>query len=140
MRLTKFSGSDRWRYLQRFRGWNTTPGCEGVDVKRLKIINNRPRQDCLNTDGLTGWNTKIRIDHCLFHTGDDIFAVKSTDYGIEPADCCDITVSRLLAINNSATAKIGTETLGARMGNSLSDIFAVHTARLVVLMPTIRRR
>ena len=123
--------------------WNTTPRhCHQVNVERLKIINNRPRQDCLNTDGLNPDGCQhVTIEHCLFHTGDDAVAVKSTNYGCEPADCCDISVRGLLAINNSATAKIGTETMGAKMERiSFENIIAVRTARLVVLTPMITRR
>lgn len=117
-------------------GWNTTPRhCENVTVKRLKIFNNRPALSCINTDGLNPDGCQnVTIDHCLFHTGDDAVAVKSTNYGGEPADCCDITVRDLLAINNSATAKIGTETMAGRMERiHFERITAVRTDRLVAL-------
>ena len=75
------------------------------------------------------------IDYCLFHTGDDAVAVKTSQKGDKPtADCSDITVRDLLAINNSATAKIGTETMGGRMERiHFERVCAVRTVRLVAL-------
>ena len=60
-------------------------------------------------------------NHPLLYTGDDAVAVKSTNYGGEVRNCCDITVTDLLAINNSATAKVGTETMAEKMGTSISS-------------------
>ena len=117
-------------------GWNTTPRhCRHVSIERLKIFNNRPLISCINTDGCNPDGCQdVRIDHCLMHTGDDAVAVKSTNYGGDAQDCHDIAVTDLLAINNSATAKVGTETMAARMYNiSFTDVCAVNTCRLVGL-------
>jgi hypothetical protein len=117
-------------------GWNTTPRhCRNVLVRRLKIMNNRPKTSCINTDGCNPDGCQnVHIDHCMFHTGDDAVAVKSTNYGGEAKDCCDIRVTDLIAVNNSSTAKIGTETMANRMERiSFERIFAVRTTRLAAL-------
>lgn len=117
--------------------WNThLRGCEDVEVTRLKILNNRPPVGFINTDGLNpDCCRRVAIRQCLMHTGDDAVAVKSCgeDDGLL-GDVADIVVSDLLAINNSATAKIGTETCAARMERiRFERIDAVHTARLCVI-------
>jgi hypothetical protein len=115
-------------------GWNTIPRhCDDVRVHRLKIMCNRPRISCINTDGCNPDGCQgVTIDHCFFHTGDDAVAVKATDYGGEARDCTDVRVTDLLAVNNSATAKIGTETRASRMADiSFERVCAVRTARLV---------
>ena len=118
-------------------GWSTCPyNCEDVSIKRLKIFNNRPVLKCLNTDGVNpDCSRRVTIEDCVFHTGDDAVAVKTSQKGDQPAaDCTDITVRDLLAINNSATAKIGTETMGARMERiHFERITAVRTVRLIAL-------
>lgn len=117
-------------------GWNTTPRhCEDVHIQGVKVLNNRPRWSCINTDGINPDGCRrVRIEDCVMHTGDDAVAVKSTDYGGETQDTEDITVTNLLAFNNSATAKVGTETRAARMENiRFEKILAVHTARLCVI-------
>ena len=65
------------------------------------------------------------------HTGDDAVAVKASNFTGPAPDCCDIVVINLLAINNSSTAKVGTETVGAHMERiSFKNVCAVRTVRL----------
>ena len=116
-------------------GWNLTPRhCDNVAIRRVKLLNNRPIYDCMNTDGCNPDGCQgVHIDHCFMHTGDDAVAVKSTNYGGKTRNCSDITVTDLLAINNSATAKVGTETMADKMERiHFERIDAVLTARLVV--------
>ena len=117
--------------------WNThLRGCEDVIIHRLKVLNNRPRIGFVNTDGVNpDCCRRVDISHCLMHTGDDAVAVKSCEEGDDLlGDVADITVSDLLAINNSATAKIGTETHATRMQRiRFTRIDAVHTARACVI-------
>ena len=123
-----FSGSCNWNTHLR--------GCEDVLVNRLKVLNNRPQIGFINTDGLNpDCCRRVTIQHCLMHTGDDAVAVKSCgDEDGWLGDVADITVTDLLAINNSATAKIGTETCAARMERiRFERIDAVRTARLCVI-------
>jgi hypothetical protein len=114
--------------------WNThLRACEEVLVRRLKVLNNRPMMVCINTDGVNpDCSRRVSIEHCLMHTGDDAVAVKSCDHGDgRLRDVADITVTDLLAINNSTTAKIGTETCAAVMERiRFVRIDAVRTARL----------
>ena len=118
-------------------GWNTTlRHCTDVVCHRLKILNNRPTLDCINTDGINPVSSsRVQIAHCLMHTGDDAVAVKSLPTGDLPAaDVADITVTDLLAINNSSTAKIGTETMASVMERiRFERIDAVRTWRLIVI-------
>ncbi|MCH8475328.1 MAG: hypothetical protein LAT55_08890 [Opitutales bacterium] len=123
-----FSGSCNWNTHLR--------GCEEVEINRLKVLNNRPLVGHVNTDGVNpDCCRRVTIHHCLMHTGDDAVAVKSC--GTEDGwlgDVADITVTDLIAINNSATAKIGTETCAARMERiRFERIDAVRTARLCVI-------
>jgi hypothetical protein len=117
--------------------WNThLRACEDVVVRRLKVLNNRPILVCINTDGVNpDCSRRVTIEHCLMHTGDDAVAVKSCDHGDDLLrDVADITVTDLLAINNSSTAKIGTETCAAVMERiCFRRIDAVRTARLCVI-------
>ncbi len=117
-------------------GWGVTPRhCTGVTAHRVKILNNRPRFGCINTDGLNPDSCEnVLIDHCFFHTGDDAVAVKTTNYRCEPGSVRNVKVRDLLAINNSATAKIGTETLGEVMEDiHFERVDAVRTCRLCVV-------
>ncbi len=122
-------------------GWNTHfYACEDVLARRVKVLNNRPLVNCINTDGINpNACRRVRIDHCLMHTGDDAVAVKSCSWrrDMHPGheammqDTADITVTDLLAVNNSTTAKIGTETDSALMENiTFRRIDAVRTSRL----------
>lgn len=122
-------------------GWNTHfYGCQDVLAHRVKILNNRPLINCINTDGINPNACRnVRIEHCLMHTGDDAVAIKSCTWrrDMHPGheamlmDVSDITVTDLLAVNNSTTAKIGTETDAAVMENiTFQRIDAVRTARL----------
>ena len=117
--------------------WSThLRGCDEVLVQRLKVLNNRPPIGFINTDGVNpDCCRQVTIRQCLMHTGDDAVAVKSC--GEEDGflgDVADITVTDLLAINNSATAKIGTETHASRMERiRFERIDAVHTARLCAI-------
>lgn len=117
--------------------WNThLRDCEDVLARRLKILNNRPLMVCINTDGINPDSCRrVAIEQCVMHTGDDAVAVKSSDRGDgPPPDVADITVTDLLAINNSTTAKIGTETCAAVMERiRFERIDAVRTARLCVI-------
>ena len=90
---------------------------------------------CINTDGCNPDGcSRVVIEHCLFHTGDDAVAVKSTNYGGNVKDTEDIVVRDLVAINNSSTAKVGTETMAGTMRNiRFERVYAVRTARLVGL-------
>lgn len=114
--------------------WNTTlRNCQDVLARRLKVLNNRPLINCINTDGINpDGSSRVTIEHCLMHTGDDAVAVKSSLRGDDlPNNVADITVTDLLAINNSTTAKIGTETCAKVMERiSFRRIDAVRTARL----------
>jgi polygalacturonase len=125
-------------------GWNTHfYACTDVLAHRVKILNNRPLVNCINTDGINPNACRnVRIQHCLMHTGDDAVAVKSCTWrrDMHPGheqmlqDVSDITVSDLLAVNNSTTAKIGTETDAAVMENmTFQRIDAVRTARLCAI-------
>lgn len=117
-------------------GWNTTPRhSRDVVVQRMKFISNRPRISCINTDGCNPDGCQnLTISHCLAHTGDDAVAVKSTNYGGAVQNCSDITIDGLLAVNNSSTAKVGTETMAERMERiSFRRVCAVRTTRLVAL-------
>jgi hypothetical protein len=122
-------------------GWNTHfYACNDVLAHRVKILNNRPLVNCINTDGINPNACRnVRIEQCLMHTGDDAVAVKSCTWRRDMhlghqqmlQDVSDITVSDLLAVNNSTTAKIGTETDAAVMENiSFIRIDAVRTGRL----------
>lgn len=122
-------------------GWNTHfYACTEVLAHRVKILNNRPLVNCINTDGINpNACQRVRIEHCMMHTGDDAVAVKSCTWrrdmypGHEQMlqDVKDITVSDLLAVNNSTTAKIGTETDSGIMENiTFRRIDAVRTGRL----------
>lgn len=122
-------------------GWNTHfYACTDVLAHRVKILNNRPLVNCINTDGINPNACRnVRIQHCMMHTGDDSVAVKSCTWrrDMHPGheallqDVSDITVTDLLAVNNSTTAKIGTETDAAVMENiSFIRIDAVRTSRL----------
>ncbi|GEM_PF-2216359 len=117
-------------------GWNThLRHCEQVQVQWLKILNNRPRKKCLNTDGCNPDGCRhVRIEQCLMHTGDDAVAVKSTNYGGNPANTHDILVRNLIAINNSSTCKVGTETMAEEMDQIYFEkVYAVRTNRLIVI-------
>lgn len=117
-------------------GWNTTlRDSEDCEVRRLKILNNRPRIKCINTDGCNPDGSRtVLIEQSLMHTGDDAVAVKSTTYDGQATAVADVTVRDLLAINNSATAKIGTETVAGVMERiHFERIDAVRTNRLVVI-------
>ncbi len=117
-------------------GWGVTPRyCDGVVAKRVKILNNRPHYGCINTDGLNPDGcTDVRIEEVFFHTGDDAVAVKSTNYSGEARSVSNVRIRDLLAINNSATAKIGTETMGAVMEEiHFENVDAVRTCRLCVV-------
>jgi hypothetical protein len=117
-------------------GWSTTlRHCEDVSVERLKIMNNRPRIKCINTDGVNPDGCRgVRIAHCMMHTGDDAVAVKSSGYDEGAQDCCDISIQDPLAVNNSSTCKVGTETMAALMERiHFERICAVRTVRLAVI-------
>ncbi|MGC9450245.1 MAG: glycoside hydrolase family 28 protein [Oceanipulchritudo sp.] len=122
-------------------GWNTHfYACTDVLAHRVKILNNRPLVNCINTDGINPNACRnVRIENCLMHTGDDAVAVKSCTWrrDMHPGheqmlqDVSNITVSDLLAVNNSTTVKIGTETDAAIMENiTFERIDAVRTGRL----------
>jgi len=122
-------------------GWNTHfYACNDVHVNRVKVLNNRPLVNCINTDGINPNACRhVRIEHCLMHTGDDAVAIKSCSWrrDMHPGheelmqDTSDITVTDLLAVNNSTTAKIGTETDSDLMENiTFRRIDAVRTNRL----------
>ena len=117
-------------------GWNCTPRAStNVSITNFKIMNNRPIIDCINTDGCNPDGCQqVLIQNCMFHTGDDAVAVKSTNYGSEPTDVADVTVRDLIAVNNSTTAKIGTETMASKMERiHFERICAVRTRRLVAI-------
>lgn len=117
-------------------GWNThLRYCEQVQVQWQKILNNRPKKKCLNTDGCNPDGCRhVRIEYCLMHTGDDAVAVKSTNCGGNPANTHDIRVRNLIAINNSSTCKVGTETMAEEMDQiHFENVYAVRTNRLIVI-------
>jgi polygalacturonase len=118
-------------------GWNTTPrACEDVIARHLKLLSNRPRINCINTDGLNpDGSSNVAIEHCLIHSGDDAVAIKSSRHGeVEPRDVRNVRVRDMLAINNSATCKVGTETCAAEMsGIRFERVDAVKTVRLCAI-------
>lgn len=115
--------------------WNTIlRNCTDVVARRIKVLNNRPLINCINTDGINpDGSSRVTIDHCLMHTGDDAVAVKSSTRGTEPTSerVSDVLVSDLLAINNSTTCKVGTETWATVMERiTFRRVEAVRTNRL----------
>jgi hypothetical protein len=125
-------------------GWNTHfYACTDVLARRVKVLNNRPLVNCINTDGINpNACRRVRIEHCFMHTGDDDAAVKSCTWrrDMHPVreemlqEVKDITVSDLLAVNNSSTAKVGTETEAAVMENiTFQRVDAVRTSRLCAI-------
>jgi polygalacturonase len=91
--------------------WNTRIfRSKNVKLKNIKILNNCPKENWTNTDGVD-FDSSIHCSlvNALLYTGDDNMIVKGLDNKrIYPSE--NILFDRIITISNSAAAKIGTET------------------------------
>lgn len=91
--------------------WNTRVyTSKGIHLRNLKIINNCPKQNWTNTDGVDfDSSVDCNLVNAIMHTGDDNMVVKGLDttgnYNTQ-----QISFEDVIGISNSAAAKIGTET------------------------------
>ncbi|HXD77533.1 MAG TPA: glycosyl hydrolase family 28 protein, partial [Puia sp.] len=91
--------------------WNTRIfRCTDVRIKDIKILNDRPDRNWVNTDGIDfDSSTGGDVSNIMMQTGDDNVVVKGLEErgGHNPAH---IRFRYIVGLSNSAAAKIGTET------------------------------
>lgn len=91
--------------------WNTRIyRSKNVQLKNIKILNNRPYKNWTNTDGVDfDSSVDCSLTNAVIHSGDDNMVVKGLDTdGLFPTE--NIVFDNVLTLSNSAAAKIGTET------------------------------
>ena len=83
---------------------------ENVHLKNLKILNNRPFENWINTDGVD-FDSSINcsLTNSILHCGDDNLVVKGLD-DERIFNTQNILFENITTLSNSAATKIGTET------------------------------
>ncbi|HVS96828.1 MAG TPA: glycosyl hydrolase family 28 protein [Puia sp.] len=115
--------------------WNTRVfRCKDVRMRDIKILNDRPERNWVNTDGIDfDSSTGGDVFNVLMQTGDDNLVVKGLEEraGYDPAH---IRFRRIVGLSNSAAAKIGTETRTPLIHDiEFSDIDIVQCKRAIVI-------
>lgn len=115
--------------------WNTRIfRCSRVSMKDIKILNDRPERDWVNTDGIDfDSSTGGDVFNAMMQTGDDNLVVK----GLEDRrryDPAHIRFRKVIGLSNSAAAKIGTETRTPLIHDiEFSDIDIIQCKRAIVI-------
>jgi polygalacturonase len=115
--------------------WNTRIyRSKNVQLRNIKILNNRPYKNWTNTDGVDfDSSVDCSLRNAVIHSGDDNIVVKGLERdGLFPAE--NIVVDNVLTLSNSAATKIGTETGAKYFKNiSFSNIDVVKCKRAMVI-------
>lgn len=83
-------------------------GCDGINIKGIKILNNRRM---LNADGIDPDHSKnINIEDCYIESADDCIVLKGTEFFKKYGDTSNVLVKNCTLKSSSAAIKIGTET------------------------------
>lgn len=115
--------------------WNTRIfRCREVSMKDIKILNDRPDRNWVNTDGID-FDSSIGGDvfNVMMQTGDDNLVVKGLEdqARYNPAH---IRFRKIVGLSNSAAAKIGTETRTPLIHDvEFSDIDIIQCKRAIVI-------
>ena len=96
--------------IQRSGFWTThLVGCEEVEIRDVRILNNRKMANC---DGIDPDHCKhVRITNCHIEAADDCIVLKTTEANAQYGACEDILISGCTLESTSAAIKIGTESV-----------------------------
>ena len=115
--------------------WNTRVfRSENVHLRHVKVVNNRPRENWTNTDGVDfDSSSDCSLEDAFVHAGDDNLVVKGLDDSGRHSTR-HIRFERVLTVSNSAVAKIGTETCVPEFRDVVfRDVDAVRCKRAMVI-------
>ncbi|NDV81757.1 glycosyl hydrolase family 28 protein [Bacteroides sp. 51] len=107
---------------------------KNVNLRNIKVLNNRPAENWNNTDGID-FDSSV---HCslvngILHCGDDNLVVKGLD-AEHQFNTENIRFERIVTLSNSAATKIGTETCVEHFKNiTFKDIDIVKCKRAMVI-------
>ena len=107
---------------------------ENVHLKNIKILNNRPEENWINTDGVD-FDSSINCSlvNAILHCGDDNLVVKGLDHE-RKFNTENILFEKVITLSNSAATKIGTETCVEYFKNIIfKDIDIVKCKRALVI-------
>ena len=122
--------------------WNThIIGSENVTFRNVKVINNIPYVNWLNTDGINpDCSRHVLIENSLMHCGDDSFAVKGSVFTDRfQKKTQHITVRKAVCVSSCAALKIGTETRASEIGDIVFEDCDIVWARRAMVIDAFDR-
>lgn len=122
--------------LSNSANWNTRlRNSSDIKFSNVKVINCRPERHWTCTDGINpDGSSNVLIEDSFIHSGDDAFAVKSCACCEKTPDVENILIRNIVLINNSAAAKVGTETHAENMRNiRFENLDAVRCCRGIAI-------